>query len=42
MEESGESFKSFVTDMEQAAGAMGPAAGKLRISKWQDALAPEQ
>jgi hypothetical protein len=42
MEESGESFKSFVADMEQAAGAMGPAAGKLRIAKWQDALAPEQ
>jgi hypothetical protein len=42
MEEAGESFRSFVTDMEQAAGAMGPAAGKLRISKWQDALAPEQ
>jgi len=42
MEEAGESFKSFVTDMEQAAGAMGPAAGDLRIAKWQDALAPEQ
>ena len=42
MEEAGESFKSFVTDMQQAASAMGPAAGKLRISKWQDALAPEQ
>jgi hypothetical protein len=42
MDESGESFKSFVDDMEQAAGAMGPAAGKLRIAKWQDALAPEQ
>ncbi|HEY1221671.1 MAG TPA: hypothetical protein VGF03_22205 [Bryobacteraceae bacterium] len=42
MEEAGESFKSFVTDMEQAAGAMGPAAGKLRSAKWQDALAPEQ
>jgi hypothetical protein len=42
MEESGESFKSFVADMEQAAGAMGSAAGKLRIARWQDALAPEQ
>ena len=42
MEEAGDSFKSFVADMEQAAGAMGPAAGKLRIAKWQDALAPEQ
>jgi hypothetical protein len=42
MEESGESFKSFVADMEQAAGAMGPAAGNLRVSKWRDALAPEQ
>ncbi|MGO9013116.1 MAG: hypothetical protein ACLQPN_23710 [Bryobacteraceae bacterium] len=42
MEEAGDSFKSFVADIEQAAGAMGPAAGKLRIAKWQDALAPEQ
>ena len=42
MEESGDSFKSFVADMEQAAGAMEPAAGKLRTAKWQDALAPEQ
>ncbi|MGB9457229.1 MAG: hypothetical protein WCB12_14375 [Bryobacteraceae bacterium] len=42
MEEAGDSFKSFVANIEQAAGAMGPAAGKLRIAKWQDALAPEQ
>jgi len=42
MEESGESFKSFVADMEQAAGAMTPAAGKLRSAEWKDALAPEQ
>jgi hypothetical protein len=42
MEESGESFKTFVADMEQAAGSMSPAAAKLRIAKWQDALAPEQ
>ena len=42
MEEAGDSFKSFVTDMEQAAGAMGPAAGKLQSAQWQGALAPEQ
>ena len=42
MEEAGDSFKSFVNDMEQAAAAMGPAAGKLRGAKWQDALEPEQ
>jgi hypothetical protein len=41
MEEAGESFKSFVADMEQAAGAMQPAAGNSG-AKWQDALAPEQ
>lgn len=37
-----EEFKSFSKYMEQAAGAMDAAAGKLRSSDWQSALAPEQ
>ncbi|HTP36600.1 MAG TPA: hypothetical protein VMJ75_30700, partial [Candidatus Acidoferrales bacterium] len=40
--EAGDSFKSFVKDMEQAVEAMGPAVDKLKGAKWQDALAPEQ
>jgi hypothetical protein len=40
--EAGDSFKSFVKDMEQAVEAMGPAVDKLKAVKWQDALAPEQ
>ena len=42
MDEAGDSFKTFVADMEQAASAMGPAAGKLRGAQWRDALEPEQ
>ncbi len=42
LETAGDSFKSFVSDMEQAAVEMGPAADKLKGAKWQDALAPEQ
>ncbi|HMC61777.1 MAG TPA: hypothetical protein VKJ01_21470, partial [Candidatus Solibacter sp.] len=42
LEGAGDSFKSFVTDMELAANAMGPASDKLKIAKWQDALGPEQ
>src|SRR5664280_2403884 len=40
--EAGDSFKSFVKDMETAVEAMGPASEKLRGAKWQDALPPEQ
>ena len=42
MEGAGDSFKSFVDDMDQAVVAMGPASDKLKGAKWQDALAPEQ
>ncbi len=35
-------FQSFSADMEKAAAAMDEAAGKLRATRWQDALAPEQ
>src|SRR5262249_11450995 len=42
LEGAGESFKSFVDDMEKAVEAMGPATDKLKTAKWQDALAPEQ
>src|SRR5205823_5182884 len=42
LEGAGDSFKSFVKDMEQAVEAMGPASDKLKIAKWQDALMPEQ
>ena len=38
----GDSFKSFVTDMDKAVESMGPASDKLKGAKWQDALAPEQ
>jgi hypothetical protein len=40
--EAGDSFKTFVKDMEQAVEAMGPAVEKLKGGKWQEALAPEQ
>src|SRR5439155_10336658 len=40
--EAGDSFKSFVKDMEQAVEAMGPATEKLKGAKWQDALPSEQ
>ena len=39
---SSEEFKTFTADMDEAVKAMGPAADKLRISQWQNALAPEQ
>ena len=38
----GDSFKSFVGDMDKAVESMGPASDKLKGAKWQDALAPEQ
>ena len=38
LDEAGDSFKSFVADMEQAVAAMQPAADKLKAAKWQDAL----
>src|ERR1035441_2062023 len=40
--EAGDSFKSFVKDMETAVEAMGPASEKLKGAKWQDALPSEQ
>jgi hypothetical protein len=42
LEGAGDSFKSFVDDMEKAVEAMGPASDKLKGAHWQDALAPEQ
>ena len=42
LEGAGDSFKSFVDDMEKAVEAMGPATDKLKGAHWQDALAPEQ
>jgi len=38
----GEEFKTFTNEMDAAVAAMGPAADKLRASKWDDSLAPEQ
>ncbi|MGA2266844.1 MAG: hypothetical protein ABSH44_00110 [Bryobacteraceae bacterium] len=38
----GDSFKSFVNDMDKAVESMGPASDKLKGAKWQDALPPEQ
>ncbi len=35
-------IKTFTDDMDKAVEAMSPAAGKLRSSEWQNALAPEQ
>src|ERR1039457_1083959 len=40
LEGAGDSFKSFVDDMDKAVEAMGPAGEKLKGAKWQDALAP--
>src|ERR1019366_7664472 len=40
--DAGDSFKSFVKDMETAVEAMGPASEKLKGARWQDALPPEQ
>jgi hypothetical protein len=42
IEGAGDSFKSFVDDMDKAVESMGPASDKLKGAKWQDALAPEQ
>jgi len=42
IEGAGDSFKSFVGDMDKAVESMGPASDKLKGAKWQDALAPEQ
>src|SRR5450432_4166456 len=42
LNDAGDSFKSFVDDMEQAVAAMGPAASELKDAKWEPALAPEQ
>jgi hypothetical protein len=42
LEGAGDSFKSFVEDMDKAVQAMGPAADQLKGSHWQDALPPEQ
>lgn len=37
-----EEFQQFTANMDEAVKAMGPAADKLRVSQWQNALAPEQ
>ena len=42
LDAAGDSFKNFISYMEQAVTAMQPAADKLKAAKWQDALAPEQ
>ena len=42
LEDAGDSFKTFVDAMNNAAAAMGPASDKLKSASWQDALAPEQ
>ncbi len=42
LEGAGDSFKSFVNDLDQAVNAMGPAADQLKGAKWKDALQPEQ
>jgi hypothetical protein len=42
LSDAGDSFKTFVTDMEQAAAAMGPASDKLKGANWKDALGPEE
>jgi hypothetical protein len=42
LQDVGDSFKTFVADMEKAAAEMQPASDKLKGAKWQDALAPEQ
>ena len=39
---SSEEFKTFTAEMDEAVKAMGPAADKLRVSQWPNALAPEQ
>ncbi len=42
LEATGDSFKSFVDDMDQAVAAMDPATNELKGAKWDNALAPEQ
>jgi len=42
LEDAGDSFKSFVEDMDQAAAAMDPASNELKGAKWESALVPEQ
>ena len=42
IEEAGDAFKTFVTDLDQAVEQMAPASDDLKTGKWQDALAPEQ
>ena len=42
IEEAGDAFKTFVDDLDKAVEQMGPASDRLKVEKWQDALAPEQ
>ena len=42
LSEAGDSFKQFVSYMEQATEAMGPASDKLKAANWKDALGPEE
>ena len=42
LESAGDSFKSFVDDMDQAVAAMEPASNELKGAKWDAALIPEQ
>src|ERR1035441_7237932 len=42
LEDAGDSFKSFVDDMDQAVAAMDPASNELKGAKWESALVPEQ
>ena len=40
--DSGDAFKSFTNDMDQAVVAMGQAADKLKGANWKDAMGPER
>ena len=42
LSEQNEEFQGFAKDMEEAAKAMGEAAGHLKDARWQQAVAPEQ
>jgi hypothetical protein len=42
LSDAGDSFKTFVNDMDQATAAMGPASDKLKGANWKDALGPEE
>ena len=42
LENAGDSFNSFVKDMDQASVEMGPAVDRLKGAKWQDALGAEE